>query len=313
MPRAADDGGPPTCLLWVANHGKGRGVLALVQPRWCSMQELARHRLVPRRCWGVLCRSFAARFFPSTLEGHASGPFCQFNDHVMHLFTSSLFLAGAVAALMGMWTCKRWGRKPTMMLGGVCFLAGTALVAAAYQTSQLVIGRVVLGFGVGFATQATPLYLSEMVRRPLPSSRRFASMHPNTRQPQHAQHASPCIHPLLRRRPSTCAARSTSCSSSPSPLASWRRSSSTTAPRTWRTVRAIGGQEALAGWPWGDGSTERTDPGCVHAPLTAAANPLSLPALPRRRLARVPGHGRRAGHHPLLWRLGAARDAQQPD
>lgn len=36
------------------------------------------------------------------------------------------------------------------------------LVASAYHIAQLVIGRLVLGVGVGFATQATPLYLSEM-------------------------------------------------------------------------------------------------------------------------------------------------------
>jgi MFS family permease len=39
---------------------------------------------------------------------------------------------------------------------------GTVLVATAFHIAQLVIGRVVLGIGVGFATQATPLYLSEM-------------------------------------------------------------------------------------------------------------------------------------------------------
>lgn len=39
---------------------------------------------------------------------------------------------------------------------------GTVLVASAYHIAQLVIGRLVLGVGVGFATQATPLYLSEM-------------------------------------------------------------------------------------------------------------------------------------------------------
>jgi MFS family permease len=36
------------------------------------------------------------------------------------------------------------------------------LVAAAFHTAQLVVGRIILGIGVGFATQATPLYLSEM-------------------------------------------------------------------------------------------------------------------------------------------------------
>lgn len=78
------------------------------------------------------------------------------------LFTSCLFLAGAVAALVGSYTCRRFGRKATMMAGGACFLVGTALVACAVHMVMLVLGRLVLGVGVGFATQATPLYLSEM-------------------------------------------------------------------------------------------------------------------------------------------------------
>jgi len=49
-----------------------------------------------------------------------------------------------------------------MMTGGFCFLVGTALVAGAVHMVMLVLGRMVLGLGVGFATQATPLYLSEM-------------------------------------------------------------------------------------------------------------------------------------------------------
>lgn len=36
------------------------------------------------------------------------------------------------------------------------------LVASAFSIAQLVVGRIILGIGVGFATQATPLYLSEM-------------------------------------------------------------------------------------------------------------------------------------------------------
>lgn len=39
---------------------------------------------------------------------------------------------------------------------------GTILVASAFQLAQLVVGRIILGVGVGFATQATPLFLSEM-------------------------------------------------------------------------------------------------------------------------------------------------------
>lgn len=81
---------------------------------------------------------------------------------MIQLFTSCLFLAGAAAAMVGSYTCKRYGRKATMVAGGFCFLVGTALVALAMHMAMLVLGRVVLGVGVGFATQAAPLYLSEM-------------------------------------------------------------------------------------------------------------------------------------------------------
>ena len=49
-----------------------------------------------------------------------------------------------------------------MMAGGAAFGIGTALEAGAQNIGMLVIGRIVLGVGVGFATMATPLYLSEM-------------------------------------------------------------------------------------------------------------------------------------------------------
>lgn len=58
-------------------------------------------------------------------------PFCKYDDHLLQLFTSSLFLAAAAAAMVGSWTCNRFGRKLTMLAGGACFLVGTGLVAGA--------------------------------------------------------------------------------------------------------------------------------------------------------------------------------------
>lgn len=110
---------------------------------------------------GVIAHEgFAARFFAHHVAG--DDPFCKYNDQMLQLFTSCLFLSGAVAAMVGSYTCKRYGRKATMIAGGFAFLVGTALVALAIHMAMLVLGRVVLGIGVGLATQATPLYLSEM-------------------------------------------------------------------------------------------------------------------------------------------------------
>lgn len=111
----------------------------------------------------ISMRNFAELFFPEELAKHGNtNGYCMFNDQILQLFTSSLFLAGAFAALVGMVLCKKMGRRFTMIMGGLCFIVGTILVASAYHIAQLVIGRLVLGVGVGLATQATPLYLSEM-------------------------------------------------------------------------------------------------------------------------------------------------------
>ena len=37
----------------------------------------------------------------------------------------------------------------TMLVAGICFCLGAVLTAAAYHLPQLVVGRVVLGLGVG--------------------------------------------------------------------------------------------------------------------------------------------------------------------
>uniref|UniRef100_A0A2N9FT43 Major facilitator superfamily (MFS) profile domain-containing protein n=1 Tax=Fagus sylvatica TaxID=28930 RepID=A0A2N9FT43_FAGSY len=57
---------------------------------------------------------------------------------------------------------EKLGRKISMFIGGLVFLAGAIINAAAQNIAMLIIGRILLGIGVGFANQAVPLYLSEM-------------------------------------------------------------------------------------------------------------------------------------------------------
>jgi hypothetical protein len=103
---------------------------------------------------GVIAhQDFGPLFFPHIDHAASKDPFCKYDDHLLQLFTSSLFLAAGVAAMVGSWTCNRFGRKMTMLAGGVCFLVGTGLVAGAVHIAMLVCGRIVLGIGVGFACQ----------------------------------------------------------------------------------------------------------------------------------------------------------------
>ncbi|XP_043707405.1 sugar transport protein 13-like isoform X2 [Telopea speciosissima] len=49
-----------------------------------------------------------------------------------------------------------------MLIAGFFFLGGVALNATAQNLAMLIVGRILLGCGVGFANQAVPLFLSEI-------------------------------------------------------------------------------------------------------------------------------------------------------
>ncbi|CAA2960906.1 sugar transport 1-like [Olea europaea subsp. europaea] len=109
---------------------------------------------------------FLKKFFPSVyhkqMNDTSTNQYCKFDSQILTLFTSSLYLAALVASFFASTMTKKFGRRKSMMLGGIIFLVGAIINAAAVHVSMLIIGRVLLGIGVGFANQSVPLYLSEM-------------------------------------------------------------------------------------------------------------------------------------------------------
>ncbi|CAN0877319.1 Sugar transport protein 5 [Linum grandiflorum] len=108
---------------------------------------------------------FLKKFFPSVLRKAGSAQtniYCQYDSQLLTAFTSSLYIAGLAASLIASRVTAALGRKNTMALGGLTFLAGGAINGGAVTVSMLILGRLLLGFGVGFTNQAAPLYLSEV-------------------------------------------------------------------------------------------------------------------------------------------------------
>lgn len=110
---------------------------------------------------------FLEKFFPSVLE-KAKGPitqssiYCVYDNQALTAFTSSLYIAGLITSLMAGHLTAAFGRRNIMILGGISFLSGAAINCGAENIAMLIIGRILLGFGVGFTNQATPVYLSEI-------------------------------------------------------------------------------------------------------------------------------------------------------
>ncbi|XWS39327.1 hypothetical protein CRYUN_Cryun18bG0042500 [Craigia yunnanensis] len=108
---------------------------------------------------------FLKKFFPVVYERkqHAhENNYCKYDNQFLQLFTSSLYLAALVASFVASRVCSKAGRKPTMQISSVFFLAGVVLTAGGLNIEMLIIGRILLGCGVGFANQAVPLFLSEL-------------------------------------------------------------------------------------------------------------------------------------------------------
>lgn len=75
---------------------------------------------------------------------------------------SSMMLGAAIGALFNGWLSFRLGRKYSLMVGAILFVAGSIGSAFAANVEILLLSRVLLGVAVGIASYTAPLYLSEM-------------------------------------------------------------------------------------------------------------------------------------------------------
>ncbi|KAM1522976.1 hypothetical protein ACFX15_012606 [Malus domestica] len=111
--------------------------------------------------------SFLSKFFPFVFhrmknETANQNQYCKFDSQLLTLFTSCLYIAALVASFFASLVARKFGRKISMFVAGLVFLLGSILNGIANNIIVLIIGRLLLGIGVGFANQSVPVYLAEM-------------------------------------------------------------------------------------------------------------------------------------------------------
>ncbi|KAF9607609.1 hypothetical protein IFM89_037537 [Coptis chinensis] len=108
---------------------------------------------------------FLEKFFPKVYEKkkHAKEDnYCKYDNQYVQLFTSSLYLSALVSSFFASKICSNYGRKKTILLASIFCLIGVAVTASAPNILLLIVGRILLGVGVGFGNEAVPVFLSEI-------------------------------------------------------------------------------------------------------------------------------------------------------
>jgi len=95
------------------------------------------------------------------------------STRMQEVVTSLVTLGALVGALLGGGLADKLGRTRTLVIAGVLFALGATGEAAAQSTGVLTVSRFVVGFGVGIASVAAPLYAAEMA--PKQTRGRFVS------------------------------------------------------------------------------------------------------------------------------------------
>lgn len=78
------------------------------------------------------------------------------------LVVSVVLIGAAVAALGGGRLADRFGRRATLLVTAAIFIAGALVCALAPSAAVLIIGRLIVGVGIGLASTTVPVYISEI-------------------------------------------------------------------------------------------------------------------------------------------------------
>jgi SP family galactose:H+ symporter-like MFS transporter len=89
----------------------------------------------------------------------------QVSDHTIEWIVSAMMFGAALGAAGAGWMSAALGRKRSLVLAAVLFVAGSLLCGAAGSAQTLIGARFVLGLAIGVAAFTAPLYLAEVASK----------------------------------------------------------------------------------------------------------------------------------------------------
>lgn len=83
------------------------------------------------------------------------------SDLWLELITTVTVGFAFVFSFIGGWLTERFGRRPAILTSSVVFTVGSIVMGAAGSKEVLLVGRMVVGMGIGLASMCIPVYMAE--------------------------------------------------------------------------------------------------------------------------------------------------------
>ncbi|PWT81074.1 MAG: MFS transporter [Blastocatellia bacterium] len=80
----------------------------------------------------------------------------------LEIIVSGVLAGAAVGSLVGGRLADQYGRRRLLFVTAVIFGVGAVLCAAAVSIAMLIVGRIIVGLGIGLASGTVPVYISEV-------------------------------------------------------------------------------------------------------------------------------------------------------
>ncbi|CAG8294589.1 unnamed protein product [Penicillium salamii] len=101
------------------------------------------------------------KHFPSIDTVNTEGAEASHNATIQGVVIATFTLGALPGCLSCSYTADRFGRRPVIFFGGLLALIGQVLEASSYQLSQMIVGRTLLGAGIGMLSGTVPTWQSE--------------------------------------------------------------------------------------------------------------------------------------------------------
>ncbi|TVY68798.1 Sugar transporter STL1 [Lachnellula suecica] len=110
---------------------------------------------------GLLSLPDWTKTFPAIDTTNTKGAVKEQNATIQGVVVATFVLGALVGALACMKIGNNLGRRRTIFLGGTCTLIGKVLCSSSFGLAQFIVGRTIIGAGIGILSATVPVWQAE--------------------------------------------------------------------------------------------------------------------------------------------------------